>query len=101
MKILKRLIVAMVMALAAAAIATAETVAPGTTQTAASATATAAPSIMAWFQANQAAIFGLALAISEFLALIPAFKGNGILDTIIKALKLLTGKDTSLPTETA
>jgi len=81
----------MAMALAAAAIVSAETVAPGTTQTA----ATAAPSIMAWFQANQAAIFGLALAISEFLALIPAFKGNGILDTIIKALKLLTGKDTT------
>lgn len=97
MKILKRLVVAMAMALAAAAIVSAETAAPGTTP----ATATTTPSIMAWFQANQAAIFGLALAISEFLALIPAFKGNGILDTVIKALKLLTGKDTCLPTETA
>jgi len=97
MKILKRLIVAMVMALAAAAIVSAETAAPGTTP----ATATASPSIMAWLQTNQAAIFGLALAISEFLSLIPGFKGNGILDTIIKALKLLTGKDTSLPAESA
>ena len=50
------------------------------------------PSLMAWFQANTAVILGVALAISELLAQIPAFKGNGILDTIIKALQALSEK---------
>ncbi len=52
------------------------------------------PSLFAWFVANKAAIFGVALAISEFLTLIPGFKGNGILDTIIQALKVLSAKET-------
>lgn len=52
----------------------------------------AAPSFMAWMQAHTTEIFGLALIISEFLALIPGFQGNGILDTIIKALRVLSGK---------
>jgi len=57
-------------------------------------TAAADPSLFAWFVANKAAIFGVALAISEFLTLIPGFKGNGILDTIIQALKVLSAKET-------
>ena len=54
--------------------------------------AAAAPSILDWFQANEAAIFAAALAVSEMLALIPGFAGNGVIDTCIKALKLLSGK---------
>lgn len=52
----------------------------------------AAPSFLAWFTANTAVILGVALAISELLAVVPAFKGNGILDTIIKALQELSKK---------
>jgi hypothetical protein len=51
-----------------------------------------APSILDWFMVNKAAVFGAALAFSELLSLIPSFKGNGILDTIIKALVQLSGK---------
>lgn len=54
--------------------------------------AATAPSFMAWLQANTTLILGLALAISELLAAIPAFNGNGILDTIIKALQALSAK---------
>ncbi len=61
---------------------------------AATTTAAADPSLFAWLIANKAAIFGVALAISEFLTLIPGFKGNGILDTIIQALKVLSAKET-------
>lgn len=57
------------------------------------AAAPAAPSLFDWFMANKTAVFGVALAISEFLSIIPAFKGNGILDTIIKALQTLSGKE--------
>lgn len=51
------------------------------------------PSLLDWFAANKTVIFGAALALSELLAIIPAFKGNGILDTIIKALQMLSGKE--------
>ena len=46
-----------------------------------------------WFKQNSAAVLGACLAFSEVLSLIPAFKGNGILDTIIKALQVLSGKE--------
>ncbi|MDD5107576.1 MAG: hypothetical protein PHC49_18430 [Desulfuromonadaceae bacterium] len=58
----------------------------------AAAAAAQTPSILTWAMANSAAIFGVALAISEFLALIPGFHGNGILDAIIKALSTLSKK---------
>jgi len=61
------------------------------------AAAPAAPSILSWFMANQAAVFAAALAMSELLSLIPGFKGNGILDTIIKALVQLSGKNQQAP----
>jgi hypothetical protein len=57
------------------------------------ATAAASTTLLGWFQANSVAVLTLALVISEFLGLIPAFQGNGILDTIIKALKVLGAKD--------
>ena len=50
-------------------------------------------SIMTWFTQNKAAVLAFTLALSELLSLIPAFKGNGILDTIIKAIKVLSQKD--------
>lgn len=37
--------------------------------------------------AHKTEILAAALAVSELLALIPAFAGNGILDSIIKLLK--------------
>lgn len=51
-----------------------------------------APTLFGWFQANTPVILGVALAVSELLSVIPAFKGNGILDTIIKALHALSDK---------
>jgi len=57
------------------------------------ATTTTDTGAIAWITANSAAIFGLLLAISEFMALIPGLKGNGILDSIIKTLKALSGKN--------
>jgi len=57
------------------------------------ATTTTDTGAIAWITANSAAIFGLLLAISEFMALIPGLKGNGILDSIIKTLKALAGKN--------
>jgi hypothetical protein len=51
------------------------------------------PSILAWFVVNKAAVLGAALALSELLSLIPAFKGNGIMDTVLKALQTLSAKD--------
>lgn len=45
-----------------------------------------------WVDINAVVLLGAALAISEVLALIPGFKGNGILDTIIKFIKLLISK---------
>ena len=45
-----------------------------------------------WFKQNTALVLGVALAISELLAQIPTFKGNGIVDTIIKALRVLSEK---------
>lgn len=56
------------------------------------AAAPVAPALADWLMLNKAAIFGVCLAISEFLSLIPGFHGNGILDTVIKALRMLTGK---------
>jgi hypothetical protein len=38
-------------------------------------------------------ILGVLLGISESLALIPACKSNGILDAIIKVLKVLSKKE--------
>lgn len=52
----------------------------------------ASQSGLEWFQANSAVILAAALALSEVLALIPALKGNGILDAIIKGLNLLIAR---------
>lgn len=52
-----------------------------------------APTLFSWFNANSVPILALALVISELLATIPGFQGNGILDTIIKALRALTQKN--------
>lgn len=46
---------------------------------------------MEFITTNWAVIVTALLAISEVLALIPALKGNGILDTIIKLLKSSKG----------
>lgn len=62
------------------------------TTTAVATTTTQSVTFLSWCQAHTAAIFGIALAISEFLAMIPSLSGNGILDAIIKALKVLLGK---------
>ena len=55
-------------------------------------TPAASQSLFDWLTVNAAIILGAALAVSEALALIPAFQGNGILDTIIKFLKLIMAK---------
>jgi len=47
-------------------------------------------SIMEWFTVNSALVFGVAWAISELLAVIPAFKGNGFLDIILNFLRKRT-----------
>jgi len=54
--------------------------------------ATANQSWFEWLDVNALILLGAALALSEVLALIPGFKGNGILDTIIKFIKLLISK---------
>lgn len=38
---------------------------------------------------NAVVILGVLLAVSELLSLLPWFKGNGLLDAIIKGLKFL------------
>ncbi|MDA8413008.1 MAG: hypothetical protein M0023_04380 [Desulfobacteraceae bacterium] len=53
-------------------------------------------SILDWFKQNSAAIFGALFAISEVLGAIPGFKGNGIFDTIVKALSILSNKQEAL-----
>lgn len=50
-----------------------------------------------WFKQNTGPVLAVALAISELLSLIPAFRGNGILDTILKALHALSDKQTTPP----
>lgn len=60
---------------------------------AAEAVAAPAPSLLSWFMANSTVILAMLLAVTEVLALIPGFKGNGILDTIIKALQVLSKKE--------
>lgn len=56
----------------------------------ANATQTASdPSVIEWASANIDLIFGIALAISEFLGATPWLKGNGIIDGIIKVARLL------------
>lgn len=67
----------------------AETIAPGSTTITAQA---AQPTVMQWLTANLATVFLVLLGISESLSLLPWFKGNGILDMIIKALRTLAGK---------
>jgi len=47
------------------------------------------PSVIDWVRDNLSYILGLALAVSELLAATPWFKGNGILDYIIKGLVFL------------
>lgn len=58
------------------------------------ATAAAVPvpstSFMAWFSVNENAILKFALSVSEFLGVFTMFKGNGILDSIVKGLKALS-----------
>lgn len=86
------LLIIMCLALLSAVAFAAETVAPGSTTTAAQA---AQPTIMQWLTANLATVFLVLLGISEALSLLPWFKGNGILDMIIKALRTLAGKPTT------
>jgi len=59
----------------------------------------AAPSFVMWFMANLAPIFGVLLTITELMSLSPWFAGNGIVDTIIKALKFLVQVNTNKPTD--
>ena len=54
--------------------------------------AAATVGFMDWFKQNTSACLGVVVAISELLALIPGFKGNGILDTILKAAKFMSEK---------
>lgn len=42
--------------------------------------------------ANKVLILGALLAVSECMALIPSLKASGILDGIVRILKLLLGK---------
>jgi len=55
------------------------------------------PVVVDWFQANLTLILSLALAVSELLAVTPRFKGNGILDSIIKGLKYLQAQNRRYP----
>lgn len=68
---------------------------PGTVAATVPAAVQPDPSIVAWFSLYKAYIFAAALALSELLAVTPWFKGNGLLDTIIKGLKMLYGKETA------
>lgn len=47
---------------------------------------------MLLIQENIVLILSVALGVSEALALIPALKANGIIDGVIKVLKVLLGK---------
>lgn len=49
-------------------------------------------SILDWFKQNSAVIFAALFSVSEVLGLIPGFKGNGVFDTIVKALAVLSNK---------
>lgn len=55
------------------------------------------PVVADWFQTNLTLILSLALAVSELLAVTPWFKGNGILDSIIKGLKYLQAQNRQCP----
>lgn len=59
--------------------------------------AAAKPSFMAWVTANLPIILGVALALSEALAVIPQFQGNGLLDTVIRSLRALSGRPATPP----
>jgi hypothetical protein len=48
--------------------------------------------MLEWMQTNSAYIIAVLLAISELMALIPALKGNGIIDSVIKMLKAMAAK---------
>ncbi len=63
-----------------------------TTQVATSTAAVPQVSIIDWSRQNCAAILGIALGISELMGASPWFKGNGVIDSIIKSLKFLIGK---------
>jgi hypothetical protein len=75
-----------------ALVALADAVAPGAASAVTPVVASAPPSLLQWFIANSTAVFATLLVMSELLSLIPAFKGNGILHTIIEALKALSQK---------
>jgi len=68
---------------------------PGTATAAAPAATQPDPSIVAWFSLYKSYIFAAALTLGELMAVTPWFKGNGIIDTIIKALKMLCSKETA------
>lgn len=53
------------------------------------------PSVLDWFRLNIVAVLTVLLALSELFALMPWFKGNGILDAIVKILKLMLEKRSS------
>jgi hypothetical protein len=80
------ILVLFVLSLQLIGVAVAATVAPPGVAVAAE------PTAMQWVTANLATIFLVLLGISESLALLPWFKGNGIMDMIIKALRTLAGK---------
>lgn len=52
-------------------------------------------SILEWFKQNASVVLACALAVSELLGATPWFKGNGLLDSIIKSLKYLASKDST------
>jgi hypothetical protein len=64
---------------------------------AAAATPVVQVSIVDWFKQNAAVIFSALFGISEVLGMIPGFKGNGIFDTIVKALQILSNKQATAP----
>ena len=55
-------------------------------------TTTPQASVIDWFRQNTVLILGIFLAVSELLGASPWFKGNGVIDVLIKSLKFLMGK---------
>ena len=48
-----------------------------------------------WLQDNLVYVLGFLLALSELMSVTPWFKGNGLLDSIIKGLSKMLGKNRS------
>ena len=52
-------------------------------------------SFLLWAQQNLTAILSVCLGIGELMSLSPWFKGNGIIDSLVKSLKFLIQKPTA------